>query len=129
VDPVCFQLWVPYVCANFVYKRASTPIEMLMRYFVARELGTANTLCRYFDWSSNILWPNEIERLADAKYTRFYLAEEDAILNAKDTYEYLVESGCPRENIHYGERRAHGEMLMHGGDDFANIVHWLSMQV
>ncbi|KAI3476460.1 hypothetical protein L1887_61958 [Cichorium endivia] len=122
-------LWVPYVCANFVYKRASTPIEMLMRYFVARELGTANTLCRYFDWSSNILWPNEIERLADAKYTRFYLAEEDAILNAKDTYEYLVESGCPRENIHYGERRAHGEMLMHGGDDFANIVHWLSMQV
>lgn len=129
VDPVCFQLWVPFVCANFIYKRASTPIEMLMRYFVAREVGTANTLCRYFDWSSNILWPDEIERLKDGKRTRFYLAEEDAILSAKDTMEYLVESGCPRENVHYGKGKAHGEMLMHGGEDFAQIVDWLSMDV
>lgn len=129
VDPVCFQLWVPFVCSNFVYKRARTPIEMLMRYFVARELGTANTLCRYFDWSSNILWPNEIEKLQDGRRTRFYLAEEDAILSAKDTLEYLVESGCPRENIHYGKGKAHGEMLMHGGEDFERIVGWLSMEI
>lgn len=129
VDPVCFQLWVPFVCANFIYKRAVTPIEMLMRYFVAREVGTANTLCRYFDWSSNILWPNEIERLGDGKRTRFYLAEEDAILSAKDTLEYLVESGCPRENVFYGEGKAHGEMLMHGGEEFEDIVRWLSMDV
>ncbi|TKY87826.1 hypothetical protein EX895_003407 [Sporisorium graminicola] len=129
VDPVCFQLWVPFVCANFVYKRATTPIELLMRYFVAREVGIANTLCRYFDWSSNILWPNEIEGLEDARRTRFYLAEEDAILSAKDTLEYLVESGCPRENIHYGKGKAHGEMLMHGGEDFDGIVKWLSMEI
>ncbi|CDR98948.1 uncharacterized protein SPSC_06287 [Sporisorium scitamineum] len=129
VDPVCFQLWVPFVCSNFVYKRARTPIELLMRYFVAREVGTANTLCRYFDWSSNILWPNEIDGLQDGKRTRFYLAEEDAILSAKDTLEYLVESGCPRENIHYGVGKAHGEMLMHGGEDFERIVKWLSMEV
>lgn len=129
VDPVCFQLWVPFVCSNFVYKRASTPIEILMRYFVAREVGTANTLCRYFDWSSNILWPNEIDALQDGKRTRFYLAEEDAILSAKDTLEYLVESGCPRENIHYGRGKAHGEMLMHGGEEFEAIVGWLSMEI
>lgn len=129
VDPVCFQLWVPFVCSNFVYKRATTPIELLMRYFVAREVGTANTLCRYFDWSSNILWPNEIEALKDGSKTRFYLAEEDAILSAKDTLEYLVESGCPRENIFYGEGKAHGEMLMHGGEAFVDIVGWLSMEL
>ena len=63
VDPVCFQLWVPFVCGNFLYKRVETPIELLMRYFVGRELGTANTLCRYFDWSSNILWPDEVSFL------------------------------------------------------------------
>ncbi|SNX85596.1 uncharacterized protein MEPE_04305 [Melanopsichium pennsylvanicum] len=129
VDPVCFQLWVPFICSNFVYKRATTPIEMLMRYFVAREVGTANTLGRYFDWSSNILWPDEIEQLKDGKRTRFYLAEEDAILNAKDTLEYLVESGCPRENVHFGEGKAHGEMLMHGGKDFEGIVDWLSIEL
>ncbi|EST04692.1 E3 ubiquitin-protein ligase Highwire/Pam/Rpm-1 [Kalmanozyma brasiliensis GHG001] len=129
VDPVCFQLWVPFVCSNFVYKRARKPIELLMRYFVARELGVANTLCRYFDWSSNILWPNEIAKLQDGKRTRFYLAEEDAILSAKDTLEYLVESGCPRENVHYGKGKAHGEMLMHGGEDFRNVVDWLSMEI
>lgn len=129
VDPVCFQLWVPFVCSNFVYKRAQTPIELLMRYFVAREVGTANTLCRYFDWSSNILWPNEIDHLQDGKRTRFYLAEEDAILSAKDTLEYLVESGVPRANVYYGKEKAHGEMLMHGGDEFNDIVAWLSMEV
>lgn len=129
VDPVCFQLWVPFVCSNFIYKRASTPIELLMRYFVAREVGTANTLCRYFDWSSNILWPHEIEKLQDGRRTRFYLAEDDAILSAKDTLEYLVECGCPRQNVHYGKRKAHGEMLMHGGDDFDKIVEWLSMDI
>ncbi|SPO27509.1 uncharacterized protein UTRI_10626 [Ustilago trichophora] len=129
VDPVCFQLWVPFVCSNFVYKRATKPIELLMRYFVAREVGTANTLCRYFDWSSNILWPNEIEHLKDKSKTRFYLAEEDAILSAKDTLEYLVESGCPRDNIFYGEGMAHGEMLMHGGEAFDGIVGWLSMEL
>lgn len=129
VDPVCFQLWVPFVCSNFVYKRASTPIELLMRYFVAREVATANTLCRYFDWSSNILWPHEIEKLQDGKRTRFYLAEEDAILSAKDTLEYLVESGCPRENVYYGKGKAHGEMLMHGGAEFESIVEWLSMEI
>ncbi|SPC67416.1 uncharacterized protein UHOD_03431 [Ustilago sp. UG-2017b] len=129
VDPVCFQLWVPFVCSNFIYKRASTPIELLMRYFVAREVGTANTLCRYFDWSSNILWPNEIEGLQDGKRVRFYLAEEDAILSAKDTLEYLVESGCPKENIYYGREKAHGEMLMHGGSEFDDIVTWLAMKI
>ena len=112
-----------------MYKRAETRIELLMRYFVARELGTANTLCRYFDWSSNILWPNEIDQLTDGKKTRFYLAEEDAILSARDTLEYLVESGCPRDNIHFGKGKAHGEMLMHGGDDFADIVDWLSLEL
>ncbi|KAI5481007.1 hypothetical protein MNV49_006193 [Pseudohyphozyma bogoriensis] len=37
VDPVCFALWEPYVCYNFLYASARTPIEYLMRYFVSRE--------------------------------------------------------------------------------------------
>ncbi|PWZ01327.1 hypothetical protein BCV70DRAFT_158426 [Testicularia cyperi] len=128
VDPVCFQLWVPFVCGNFLYKRCSNPIELLMRYFVAREVATANTLCRYFDWSSNILWPNEIERLKDHTKTRFFLAQHDAILSAKDTREYLVECGTPHENIYWGTNMAHGEMLMHGGPAFRQIVDWLCLE-
>ncbi|PWN54305.1 hypothetical protein IE53DRAFT_215759 [Violaceomyces palustris] len=126
VDPVCFQLWVPHVCGNFLYKRVETPIELLMRYFVGRELGTANTLCRHFDWSSNILWPEEIPNLTDANRTRFYLAELDSILSATETKAYLHESGVPEECVHFGRDKAHGEMLMHGGEEFKHIVDWLT---
>ncbi|EPQ28870.1 uncharacterized protein PFL1_03672 [Pseudozyma flocculosa PF-1] len=125
VDPVCFQLWVPHVCGNFLYKRVETPIELLMRYFVARELGTANTLCRYFQWSSSLLWPDEIPNLTDASKTRFYLAEHDAILHAGETREYLFEMGLPARCLFFGEGKVHGEMLMHGGPEFNEIVEWL----
>lgn len=128
---VCFCLWVPWVCHNFVYKRATTPIEVLMRYFVGRELGTANMLCRHFDWSSNILWPqDEIPNLLDPHHTRFFLAGMDSILNAKETREYLREhgvrdtnegaskeapEGVERGGMIVGWEQAHGEMLMHDG--------------
>jgi hypothetical protein len=42
--------------------RANTAMKVMLRYFVARELGTAHTLCRAFDWSSNLLWTEEVRR-------------------------------------------------------------------
>ncbi|KAN0063190.1 hypothetical protein ACQY0O_004354 [Thecaphora frezii] len=126
VDPVCFQLWVPYVCGNFLYKRVETPMEMVIRYFVARELGTANTLCRYFDWSSNTLWADEIRNKDDPHLTRFYLAENDAILHAHDTQSYLLEMGVPPECIHFCRKKAHGEIFVSQGPEFRELLRWLA---
>lgn len=52
-------LWEPYVAYNFLYRKPSTGIDILMRYFVGEEIGIATMLQRYFDWSANILWFEE----------------------------------------------------------------------
>lgn len=54
-----------------------------MRYFVGTELGTANTIQRHFDWSSNSLWFEEIPNARDPTKTLVVLGGKDAILNAE----------------------------------------------
>lgn len=127
VDPVCFRLFIPDVCGNFVYLPASTSIKMLLRYFVATELGTANTLCRHFDWASNILWPeDEIPNITDPRSTKFFLAGEDAILNCKETRNYLLEFGIEDgTGLRVDWAAAHGELLMKDGKAMEEIVSWL----
>lgn len=50
VDPVCHQLWFAWICGNFLYFPVRhDPVKLVMRWFVGRELGTANQF-RYFDW-------------------------------------------------------------------------------
>lgn len=132
VDPVCFRLFVPQVCGNFVYFPPDTPIKLLMRYFVGRELGTANTLCRYFDWASAILWPqDEIPKVDSPHHSRFFLAGQDSILDCKETREYLMEYGV-REGtaekpggLTVDWKAAHGELLMKDGPGIAAIMQWL----
>ncbi|CAO1629125.1 unnamed protein product [Sympodiomycopsis kandeliae] len=129
VDPVCFRLFIPQVCGNFVYFPPNTSIKLLMRYFVGRELGTANTLCRYFDWASAILWPqDEIPNLEDPFHTQFYLAGQDSIIDCKETRDYLMEYGV-KEGVHGGLivdwKAAHGELLMKDGQAIVEITRWL----
>ena len=67
------------VCYNFMYRRPETPTQLLMHYFVARELFIAffgrhggdsvilhcvgwlellrHSLSRNFFWYQNLLWP------------------------------------------------------------------------
>ncbi|KDN40346.1 hypothetical protein K437DRAFT_258686 [Tilletiaria anomala UBC 951] len=129
VDPVCFQLWVPHVCANFVYLRADTPMKLILRYFVAREVGTANVLCRHFDWPSNILWPEEILHIDDPTQTRILLASDDAILNSEANHRYLVEHGMRDEKdgggLFVGQGMVHGELLMHPGVGMQKVKAWI----
>lgn len=49
-------------------------------------------------------------------------------MSAKDTMDYLLETGVPRECIYYGEDKAHGEMMMHDGEEFKQIVDWLILK-
>ncbi|KAN0064093.1 hypothetical protein ACQY0O_003257 [Thecaphora frezii] len=99
---------------------------MVIRYFVARVLGTANTLCRYFEWSSNTLSADEIRNKDDPHLTRFYLAKNDAILHAHDTQSYLLEMGVPPECIHFCRKKVHGEIFVSQGPEFRELLRWLA---
>jgi len=136
VDPVCFQLWVPFIIGNFLYNRPKSGVMKLISYFVARELGTANLLYRHYDWSASLLWPqDEVPNLTDPHACQIYLAEDDAIVNAPETRRYLRQFGLKEESdsrpngqqpsLHFIRQAAHGEVLMAGGDIMKGIVDWL----
>ena len=93
VDPVTFCLYEPFIAHNFLYRKPTTGIQVLMQYYVARELGIALMLQRYFDWSANITWAEEIPALTDNHKTAFFLSEKDSILNAPRTAKYLRDHG------------------------------------
>ena len=60
LDPVCFLLFLPDVCQNFVYRQptimGSSLMQWVVHYFAKRELNIAHTLSRHFWWYRNILW-------------------------------------------------------------------------
>lgn len=84
-----------------------------MRYFVGEELGIALMLQRYFDWSANILWFEEIPNALDNFSTAYYLSEKDSILDAKRTARYLRDHGVRLQeeggNLRFCSGMAHGE--------------------
>lgn len=139
VDPVCFALWEPDVCYNFLYSVPRTPIEYLMRYFVSRELGIALMLQRTFDWSANLLFPTDIPNLHDPFRTAFYLSEKDSIVNADRVRRYLRRHGV-REvkrganvgptrgglKLHHGKK--HGESMVGSGVAFDQVCAWVTME-
>eukprot|EP00931_Biecheleriopsis_adriatica_P041820 TRINITY_DN23858_c0_g1_i1.p1 TRINITY_DN23858_c0_g1~~TRINITY_DN23858_c0_g1_i1.p1 ORF type:complete len:687 (-),score=135.67 TRINITY_DN23858_c0_g1_i1:30-1940(-) len=60
MDPVCFLLVKPDVCYNFMYRRPTDPTQLLINYFLAKELYIAHSLSRNFFWHQNQLWPEEL---------------------------------------------------------------------
>ncbi|KAK9897587.1 hypothetical protein P389DRAFT_58697 [Cystobasidium minutum MCA 4210] len=130
VDPVTFCLWEPFVAYNFLYRKPTTGIDILMRYFVGEEIGIALMLQRYFDWSANILWFEEIPDALSNRNTIFFLAEKDAILNARRVMRYLKDHGVKTVeeggNLHFMKGVAHGEALIVGREYVTLVMDWLS---
>jgi len=124
VDPVCFQLWVPEVCYRFLYKRADSFVELMLRYFVARELGIANTITRHFEWSSNVLLPNELPNANDPQRTRIFLAGSDTVLDAPGVQKYLARNGIV-DTVTYVPGEHHGGTIMVPNRHLDDMVSWL----
>ncbi|KAL0949481.1 hypothetical protein HGRIS_009534 [Hohenbuehelia grisea] len=124
VDPVTFCSWEGDVCYNFIYRPCRTGIELLMRYFVAAELGVANLLQRHFDWSSNALWYEEIPNARDPNKTFFLIAAKDEIVNSKRVERYLRLHGV-RKPLRVDPDGHHGTALIAGGAGHAAIFEWL----
>ncbi|WFD25291.1 hypothetical protein MNAN1_000260 [Malassezia nana] len=126
VDPVCFQLWAPHICYRFLYKPTDSFIEYVLRYFVARELGTANLLMRHFDWSANVLLTDDMPHEKD--HVRIYLGGADTVVKASSVMQCLARAGLEDVIVHRPAFH-HGEFLLGPNNMLPEIVQTLDSPV
>lgn len=110
VDPVCFRLWEGATCYAFVAKEWTAPVDVLLGYFVARELGISNIICRRFDWTDMIFWINDLADISPEKL-HVVLGENDTLLDVDAAREYLLEAGVAESAITVCSGHSHGEAL------------------
>ncbi|KAI0773436.1 hypothetical protein BC629DRAFT_1583095 [Irpex lacteus] len=125
VDPVTFCSWEGDLCYNFVYRPASSGLELVMKFFVGTELGVANFLQRHFDWNANALWYEQIPNARDPHRTRFFLGGKDAIVDAGRVKRYLTSHGV-RDGLWFDPDGHHGQALLSGGKGHTEILRWLA---
>ncbi|MCJ1296741.1 hypothetical protein MMC34_008308 [Xylographa carneopallida] len=65
VDPICFLLFTPHLCFNFLYRPPVTVMHHMLNFFVARELFIAHTLHRHFFWTVNVLWVEDLTHIGE----------------------------------------------------------------
>jgi len=109
IDPVCFLLVKPDIAHNFVYRKPETPTQLLIHWFVARELHIAHTLSRNFFWDENIVWAEDL-----TFPTLVILSGQDSIVPSFSVRRYLNVAKrkghlFPLE-VHWFEELGHGEI-------------------
>ncbi len=125
VDPVCFILWEPSLPYNFLYTAARSPMQYLMRYFVARELGVANTLQRRFDWISSLLRTCDIPGKGDPRLASVFLSERDAIVDTPRVASYLTGEGMGEgQGMTVFPKQKHGDAMLGIGKPFEQVMAW-----
>ncbi|WFD21601.1 hypothetical protein MEQU1_000256 [Malassezia equina] len=127
VDPVCFQLWAPHICYRFLYKPTDSFVEYVLRYFVARELGTANLLMRHFDWSANVLLADEMPH-REYNLLRIYLGGADTVVKASSVIQSLSSAGLEDLIVHRPTYH-HGEFLLGPQNILPDIVRTLDLPI
>lgn len=101
-------------------------MQLLMRCFVARELGVANTLQRNFDWISSLLRPAEIPSVGDASKASIFLSERDAIVDTPRISAYLSAEGLDENSgLKIFAKQKHGESMMGHGHSFKTVMSWV----
>lgn len=60
IDPVPFLLCKADLCYSFLYKPPQTAVDVLLDYFVSKELYIAHSLSRSFIWHENILFVKDL---------------------------------------------------------------------
>ena len=113
VDPICFLLFTPHLCFNFLYRPPVTPMHHMLNFFVARELHIAHTLHRHFFWTVNVLWVEDLtyigeeqsadkqqEQQREERQTGENWQQSDTLNGEQETEEEPEESG--EQALHKG---------------------------
>ncbi|KAG8941755.1 hypothetical protein FRC00_012215 [Tulasnella sp. 408] len=116
VDPgmtsgVCFCLWEGDLAWNFVYRKPTNAIQLIMKYFAATEPGIALAVQRHWDWTANALWFEEIPRPRDPYYAAYFLGGKDAVIDGWRVRRYLVNHGVD-ENLYWDPNGQHGQPVL-----------------
>lgn len=121
IDPVCFLIIKPDVCYNFIYRRPTTPAQLISSFFVGRELFIANSLSRNFFWFNNLLWPEDLSMPAIVA-----LSGKDAIVPAHSVRRYLSvykqRHGLASLKVRWFPDLAHGEACLPGSLDAGRSI-------
>lgn len=88
IDPVSVLLHLPDVAYNFVRRKPRTAAEWQLWYFASMDLGVARALGRYFFWSENIVWKEDLG--LDNRRVTVSLAGRDLIVDTEAVGRYLV---------------------------------------
>jgi hypothetical protein len=113
LDPVTFLLYDSGVATNFLHRTPTSIIELLMHFFVSRELFIAHTLSRNFSWSHNTLFVGDLDTAAIRARACVVLSGGDSIVPTAAVRTYLDGHGdSKRLDVVFFEEQQHGEMLV-----------------
>jgi len=110
VDPVSFRLWEGKTCYAFLARQWVTGVEVLLGYFVARELSIATTICRQFNWSDMALWAHDLPSHTPEDL-QLVFGEHDMLIDVPASVEYLKDAGVPDTCITVVPKYQHGKSL------------------
>ena len=102
-------------------------MEFVLRYFVARELGTANLLMRHFDWSANVLLTDEMPDRRQHP-VRIYLGGADTVVKASSVIQCLSRAGL-KDVIEHRPSFHHGEFILGPNNMLTDIVRTLDSPI
>jgi len=101
IDPISLMLFDPAVAFNFVHRRPSNSVEIMMSYFVSKELHIAHTLARMFSWSHAALF---LEDIPEHVRVEVMLSGSDAIVPAELVRSYVDQhNGAKAKVLHKGK--------------------------
>lgn len=120
LDPINFLLSDPTLAYSFVYHTPTTVLELLLSYFVSRELYIAWSIGRHFRWSWNVLFVEDLPRqglnfivlsggdgiVPAKKCERYFLSKKQEQALDGDKYQF------PHLDVILIEGMAHGELML-----------------
>ncbi|RHY31601.1 hypothetical protein DYB32_003343 [Aphanomyces invadans] len=113
IDPIVFFLWKHDVAYNFLYRRPTTGIQVLLWYFASTEVHIVHVMRRHFWWYNIVCFPEHLPRdpVTSHAAASVFLSSHDLIINANDVHGHLATGGDVE--VVWWDGFTHGEMLLH----------------
>ena len=109
IDPLTFLLVAPTTAYNFLHRRPRSPIQLLLDFFIARELFTANAIQRHFSWTHNTLFVDDLPK----RRSTVVLSQKDLITDAPLIKHYLEPARARGDvDVHFHAGLEHGELFL-----------------
>lgn len=110
VDPVCFLLWEGATSYAFLAKKWQSGIEILLGYFVAREVGIAYSIARRFLWWDMLFWIDDVKTVSPDR-VQVVMGSKDVLLDVTAVQDYLSAAGIGEDHVTVIPGAQHGQAL------------------